>query len=303
MTGGIMLRGIRAAVGALLCGGWLAATRPVVRAATRQIGEKAQSIVTIEEGAGPEAETRIHRVNRRFDTVQRSKPPGILVLQETIDIEESVAHGYLKTLVTLDATMFSKGRRWPLFSIKAQGSRAALFQGETLYIVTDLGCCGGRDTHSVFSLKNGRRLFVTGGQSEPLLMTLQVGATGQMYHVGLHSSGTAQDRLIYGAAKPDEADALLVTLASDDEPLQSVVVTLDRHPSRRALSPVARWVKQGTAQDRNWLQARKDESVLLEVVMSPAEVIRIPVREGRMGSLHLPSGMKARPMELGGRDL
>src|SRR5262245_57053288 len=83
---------------------WLVWLQPAARAAPQRVTRKAQSTISVTEGAGPEGDTVIHKVNRRFDAIPRSSPRGVLLLDETIETEEAGSSGYTKAQVTLEAS-------------------------------------------------------------------------------------------------------------------------------------------------------------------------------------------------------
>ena len=109
------------------------------------------------------------------------------------------------------------------FTIEAEGDESSV--DGPYFVVTRYGCCVELATHAVYSLENGTYLFNANGGN---------GNSGQWATLGSHKF----DRIIAYHTAPTEMDdtvlkgapnaAIVISYASDTEPLQRVLVTVPK---------------------------------------------------------------------------
>jgi hypothetical protein len=248
---------------------------------------RAQSSVEVEVGADT---TRIHKVNRTFDVVSVPAPNGggrTLVLEMTVETEESPpVEGYSLQNVVLRAFEVTKSTKKEQFTIHGKGESARKLGGLPFFVVSELGLSHSNNTHSVYSLVNGSRLFFAGGGPDILRLDTETGWTGY-YVVGVHASGSARDAEVYQRPAKEMEASLLVTYASLSAPLDAVRVTLGAHSTRVPRVTSIRWGKApGVSEDGRIMAASEKrlmgDPAVVEIAVVGVGRIAIPIRNGRL---------------------
>jgi hypothetical protein len=259
---------------------------------------KGQSSISITIPADPkDGVTTIHRVNRTYDAIERPSRE-VLLLDQTIETNggpsfgNSVAHVLLKT-----STVSARGTR-PGFTIDAEGSLATRSDDNALFIVSDIACCGAKDTHAVFSLANGRQLFFTGGQGTPSILSLESGV--DRFYVGVHASGSHRDSDVYGNYQQKKNGALLISLASPTEPKDVLLLTSGLSPAQTYPVAVQWQSAPGSPESTRSKRVGANDTASVEVLLTSSAAVRIPIRDGRflVESATLPAGCRLQHVDL-----
>jgi hypothetical protein len=163
---------------------------------------------------GPTAHTKdnlLYRLLKIQETHVNKEGPAI--------DSERVSGKVALTAYPLDKT----GKGEAQFTIEAEGDESTV--SGPYFIVTRYGCCVELATHAVYSLENGKYLFNANGGN---------GDSGQWATLDSHMF----DRIIAYHTAPTELDdvllkgapnaAILISYASETEPLQRVLVTVPK---------------------------------------------------------------------------
>jgi hypothetical protein len=262
---------------------------------------KGQSSISVTLYPDPRVgETTIHKVNRTYDVVPGSRPQELLLLDQTVETEGTPSSGSSLSRVALKVSSVSKAGTSPSFTIEDRGTAASRSDDNVLFIVSDFGCCGSNDTHAVYSLKNGRRLFFAGGQNAPDILTLQVGAESR-YYVGVHSTGSHRDAEVYGNLVVKREAAVLITLASPTDTKDALLMTFDRPQSAPVRGADVRWSEPGDiSSEGRWERVSSERPAILQIGIGGVGQIRIPVKNGQLvlESATIPKGGHLRRVEI-----
>jgi hypothetical protein len=202
----------------------------------------------------------------------------------TVETEESPpVEGYSLQNVVLRAFEVTKSTKKEQFTIHGKGESARKLGGLPFFVVSELGLSHSNNTHSVYSLVNGSRLFFAGGG--PDILRLDTG-TGY-YVVGVHASGSARDAEVYQRPAKEIEGALLVTYASLSAPLDAVRVTLGPHSTPVPRVTSIRWGKApGVSEDGRIMAASEKrlmgDPAVVEIAVADVGKIAIPIRNGRL---------------------
>lgn len=177
-----------------------------------------------------------HIVNRDFVFDSRlqwgQEHPTRLMLEITTDTtQRDDAEGYVAATVDVTAWELTAAGRQELWRLSEPGTAGQVARIEPVFVVGQPGCCGARDSYTVFNLYTGRRLFTStgthrsySGTPEPWA-TLDVPNSGGIERlVAFHAAGSATDDTTFGGRR----DILgLLTYAAPDKPLARyrIVVT------------------------------------------------------------------------------
>jgi hypothetical protein len=145
-------------------------------------------------------------------------PTRLVMRLDVVTTQRDDTEGLLADFVR--ATVWrieTSGKRIPLWSVNAPGDRGEIAHEQPLFVVRQPGCCGARDSYSVFGLYNGRRLFTaTGTAPSDCWATLEVPNSGLFRLIALHAAYSATDDAAFGARKETVG---LLTYAAPDKPL------------------------------------------------------------------------------------
>jgi hypothetical protein len=189
--------------------------------ASAQVTDKAESAVDLRLD-GPAAEA--HTINRDFlfDSrwVEGGTGPVRLVLRVDTDIvkrddAEGIVAGHVDVTVW---RIEGADRRRLLWSASEPGDGGEISRRQPVFVVRQSGCCGGRDSFSVFGLYGGRWLFsATGESAADCWAQLDVpNSGGLMRLVALHAAYSMVDAAAFGGRKETVG---LLTYAAPDRPL------------------------------------------------------------------------------------
>ncbi len=169
-----------------------------------------------------------HIVNRAFVFDSRwhfgAQGPTRLVLEITTDTtQRDDAEGFTAATVEATAWELAGGGRKQLWNLREPGNAGEVAHNQSVFLVRQSGCCGARDSFSVFNLYSGRRLFsATGdnrtdsGAPEPWAVLDVPNSGGLVRLIAFHAAYSATDPVAFG----DRHDVVgLLTYASPDKPL------------------------------------------------------------------------------------
>jgi hypothetical protein len=189
--------------------------------ASAQVADKTESSIELRLD-GPAAEA--HSVNRDFlfDSrwLEGGNGPVRLLLRVDTDItRRDDTEGIVAGHVAVTAWRFEgPDRRRQLWSASEPGDGAQVSRRQPVFVVRQSGCCGGRDSFSVFALYSGRRLFsATGADADSCWAQLDVPNSGGLARlVALHAAYSMADDAAFGGRKETVG---LLTYAAPDRPL------------------------------------------------------------------------------------
>src|SRR5260221_3495886 len=199
---------------------WACALSLISGPSLAQSDNQAKSTVDIRL-AGPAMEART--VNRSFITDSRLQwhddaVTRLLMRLEVDTTRRDDAEG-LKA-GTVSATVWrieASGKRAPLWSVKEPGDRGEINHDQPLFVVRQPGCCGARDSFTVFDLYAGHRLFTaTANGPDHCWATLDIPNTSLIRLVALHAAYSATDEPAFGGRKETVGH---LTYAAPDKPL------------------------------------------------------------------------------------
>ena len=203
---------------------WLLFAGPVLA----QTSDKAESTVEL----GPQAEgVHFHAVNRDFlfaSEMHWGDPaPTRFLMRMTTDINiRDDAEGFGPSSVSVTAWRYEGASLHQLWTFKEPGDKGELSTRRAVFIVTTHGCCGGRDSYSVFDIWSGRRLFTaTGaGPSDSWAQVEIPNSHGIERLVAFHAAYSMTDDVAFGALK--DTTVGLLTYAAPDRPLARYRLTV-----------------------------------------------------------------------------
>ncbi len=147
-----------------------------------------QAVSTFEMKSGKDGSLTCRTVNRRFTLAPL--PPDAdheaLLLRETFDISCDLDPESRDGVVNISAFPVSKGKvdRKPLWTFKGPGDTGTIT--ETMYRVTQTGCCGSGDLNTFVSLRTGSLLFTSSGP----IQTVTVPATNLKRFIAFHDTSS-----------------------------------------------------------------------------------------------------------------
>lgn len=194
-------------------------------AASAQMADKADSTIELRpKGSGIDAYVESHIVNRSFlfasHVLYSSPTPIRLVLRlETDVVMRDDAEGIVSGMVSATTWRVDGAQKRQLWTAKEPGDTGEISTRRDVFIVTQHGCCGGRDTYTVFDLYGGRRLFTATG-TDPSECWAEVAipnSRGIERLVAFHAAYSMTDATAFGALK--DRTVGLLTYAAPDRPL------------------------------------------------------------------------------------
>ena len=232
-------------------------------------------------------------VGMEVDTIQRDDTEGLLA--------SSVA----ATVWRIGPT----GKRQPLWVAKVSGDNGAIDHDQPLFVVRQPGCCGARDSYTVFGLYNGRRLFTaTGSRPSECWATLEVPNTGLIRLIAFHAAYSASDDAAFGARKETVG---LLTYASPENPLARFRLVAKDAAAVDAFMGEAtvRLVEQGKSEETDSLtlwsaDGKVDPGAIggfsIRLDLSEGNTVTIPVVADKLNlaAAVLPAGLKIEPAPL-----
>jgi len=276
--------------------------------ALAQAVAKAQSSIEIGPG-GEGVQARI--VNRDFLFDSRlsygAEHPTRLMLEMTTDTtQRDDAEGLTAATVGVKVSRIVAGALQPLWSGQESGDRGAVSHDQPVFIVRQSGCCGARDSFSVFNLYSGRRLFTATPQdpAEPWVCwaTLDVPNSGGLERlIAFHAAYSATDdkafqgrRDVVGLltyAAPDKPLAryrLIATAGSVDDFMGQATLALKRKDKSESALALTLWSADGKKDPK----AIGGFAILLR--LTDDQLVEIPV-EGDglvLAEARLPPGLR-----------
>ena len=280
--------------------------------ALAQSADQAKSTVDIHfAGSAMEART----VNRSFLTDSRLQwhAEAVTRLLMRIDVDttrrddtEGLKAG------SVSATIWRiepSGKRTPLWSVNEPGDRGEINHDQPLFVVRQPGCCGARDSFTVFDLYAGHRLFTaTANGPDKCWAVVDVPNTSLIRLVALHAAYSASDEPAFGGRKETVG---LLTYAAPDRPLARFRLVAKDEQSVDGFMGEAevRLVAVGKSDESDaltlWSADGKSDpaaiggfAILLH--LSPGNVVTIPVSGDKLdlAKATLPAGLKVEPLAL-----
>jgi hypothetical protein len=196
----------------------------------------AEAQVTVSE-FGPRATLR----NQNYDFVTLANHDGswthLLVHRQQDIVRDTGLEGYVRQELSAEVWEVTGATKKSRFRLRETASSSSIDQG--LLIANNFGCCDSSDTHAVYSLWSGKRLFFAGGDRDPYVLRAVWPNQPRERLVGVHVSGSSRDAEIYPNDKRDRAPArMMITLADRDEPLDRIVIRLPGDRESRRLRTV-----------------------------------------------------------------
>jgi hypothetical protein len=169
-----------------------------------------------------------HIVNRDFVFDSRlqwgQEHPTRLMLEIATDTtQRDDAEGYAAATVGATAWELTGSGRRELWHLSEPGNAGEVAHSQPVFLVRQSGCCGARDSYSVFNLYTGARLFTTTGDNrsdsgapEPWAVLDVPNSGGLERLIAFHAAYSATDQAAFG----DRQDIVgLLTYAAPDKPL------------------------------------------------------------------------------------
>ncbi|HXQ41677.1 MAG TPA: hypothetical protein VN821_10430, partial [Candidatus Udaeobacter sp.] len=197
-----------------------------------------------------------------------------------------------------------------LWTAKEPGDSGEISTRRDVFIVTQHGCCGGRDSFTVFDLYGGRRLFTaTGPDTSDCWAQVEIpNSHGIERLVAFHAAFSMTDDA-FGALKPRTVG--LLTYAAPDRPLaryRLLAASPDAVDSFMGQALV-RLRLNGKTEDTNSLElwpvdGKKDPAAMggfaIRLQLTDDKLVVIPVsKDGlQIGRASLPQGLTIEPASL-----
>src|SRR6266404_3619849 len=281
--------------------------------ALAQTADRAESIIDIRT-AGSAMQTRTDNRTFLFDSRLQwgADAPTRLVMRLDVDTtRRDDTEGLLAS--TVAATVWQidpSGKRQSLWSLKEAGDSGEIAGEQPLFVVRQSGCCGARDSYTVFGLYNGRRLFsATGNGPSDCWATLDVPNSGGLVRlIALHAAYSATDDTAFGARKETVG---LLTYAAPDKPLARYRLVAKDASAVEGFMGAAevRLVETGKTDETDsltlWPADHKTEPAAIggfaiKLHHNEGNTVRIPVIGDKLdlGAATLPAGLKIEPASL-----
>ena len=201
---------------------------PILLLGASAMGQTADQGVSSIEVQPAETAVAAHIVNRAFVFDSRwhfgAEGPTRLMLEITTDTtQRDDAEGFTAATVEATAWALAGGGRKQLWTLREPGNAGEAAHNQSVFLVRQSGCCGARDSFSVFNLYSGRRLFsATGdnrtdsGAPEPWAVLDVPNSGGLLRLIAFHAAYSATDPTAF-AGRHDVVG--LLTYASPEKPL------------------------------------------------------------------------------------
>jgi hypothetical protein len=286
-------------------------------AASAQMADKAESTVDLRPmGAGVDAYVETHIVNRSFLFASHwrygdTKPIRLVLRLETDVVQRDDAEGIVSGTVSATTWRIDGANKQQLWTAKEPGDSGEISTRRDVFIVTTYGCCGGRDTFTVFDLYGGRRLFTaTGPDASDCWSEVEIpNSQGIERLVAFHAAYSMTDQATFGALTPRTVG--LLTYAAPDRPLaryRLLAATSDAVDSFMGQALV-RLRLDGKTEDTNSLElwpvdGKKDPAAMggfaIRLQITDDKLVVIPVSgDGlQIGRANLPPGLTIEPASL-----
>lgn len=294
---------------ALLCACFIAfASAPFLA----QADDQATSAVDIHmAGSAMQA----HTVNRSFlfDSRLQWHADALTRLVMRLDVDTTRrddTEGLLASTVAATVwRMETSGKRQALWSVREPGDQGEIDHDQPVFVVRQPGCCGARDSFTVFGLYDGRRLFTaTPNGPYRCWATLDVPNTPIVRLVALHAAYSATDETAFGAHKETVG---LLTYAAPDKPLARYRLVAKDAGAVDGFMGVAevKLMNAGKKDESDALtlwsaDGRADPASISGFVivlhLSEGNTVTIPVRGDQLdlAAAVLPAGLKIEPASL-----
>src|SRR5579871_1719600 len=285
-------------------------------AASAQVADKTDSTIELRpKGTGIDAYVETHIVNRSFLFADHwhygdTKPTRLVVRLETDVTMRDDAEGIVSGTVSATTWRIDGADKQQLWTAKETGDAGEISTRRDVFIVTQHGCCGGRDTYSVFDLYGGRRLFTaTGADITDCWANVEIpNSHGIERLVAFHAAYSMADDA-FGVLKPRTVG--LLTYAAPDRPLaryRLLAASPDAVDSFMGQALV-RLRLDGKTEDTNSLElwpvdGKKDPAAMggfaIRLQLTDDKLVVIPVsKDGlQIGQATLPQGLTIEPATL-----
>jgi hypothetical protein len=281
-------------------------------AAHAQTTDQASSTIELHpQGEGMAA----HIVNRDFvfDSRLQYGAPQVtrLMLEITTDTTmRDDAEGFAAAKVTATAWAIEAAGRRQLWTVSEPGDRAAVSHDQPVLVVRQSGCCGSRDSFSVFGLYSGRRLFDATGAAavdswDPWAVLDVPNSGGLERLIAFHAAYSATDDAAFAGrqdvvgiltyAAPDHPLAryrLIATAGTVDSFMGQATVALRQDGKTEAAPSLTLWPADGKKDPK----AIGGFAILLQLTDDKAVTIPVAADALDMASVKLPAGLKIEPL-------
>lgn len=247
--------------------------------------ETAPSEVTVTFDQGS---YEIHTVNRRFEPVTTADNQGVqskvvryLVKTEidrtTRESDESEIDTVSSIVRATARPLTEKGLGDPTLKIETKGDEVAT-SGPFL-IVTNWGCCAEQQSHAVYSMQSGRKLFSATGEGQ-YGDWITLGSQHKPYQQRIAVAHVAMTPTDAEELGPDDSAVMMITYAGELAPLQRLAV---RVGNGRNPDEVVNWYSKLA-----WVNAQFPDGtdhIFISSDKAPAETytdmsLRIDLEEG-----------------------
>jgi len=285
-------------------------------AASAQMTDKADSTIELRPmGTGIDAYVETHIVNRSFLFADHwnygdTKPARLVLRLETDVVMRDDAEGIVSGTVAATTWRIDGANKQQLWTAKESGDAGEISTRRDVFIVTQHGCCGGRDTYTVFDLYGGRRLFTaTGADITDCWAGVEIpNSHGIERLIAFHAAYSMADDA-FGDLKPRTVG--LLTYAAPDRPLaryRLLAASPDAVDSFMGQALV-RLRLDGKTEDTNSLElwpadGKKDPAAMggfaIRLQLTDDKLVVIPVsKDGlQIGRASLPQGLTIEPASL-----
>ena len=285
-------------------------------AASAQVVDKTDSTIDLRPaGQGIDAYVETHIVNRSFLFADHwrygdAKPTRLVLRLETDVVLRDDAEGIVSGIVSATTWRIDGAKKQQLWTAKESGNAGEISTRRDVFIVTQHGCCGGRDTFTVFDLYGGRRLFTaTGPDVSDCWAEVEIpNSRGIERLVAFHAAYSMADDA-FGALKPRTVG--LLTYAAPDRPLARyrLLATSPDAVDSFMGQAVVRLRLDGKTEDTNSLElwpadGKKDPAAMggfaIRLQLTDDKLVVIPVSgDGlEIGQARLPQGLTIEPASL-----
>lgn len=214
--------------------------------------ERSEARAAIEPSKASETGIQANLRNQTYDLVRIGASDGksmIVLVHRQQDLVRSVdVEGFLRKSLAVAVWRVDGRKRKLLFRLKEDAEASHIDEGAALLYTSVYGCCGATDTHTVYSLENGRRLFFAGGEREPYVLGLVRTHPHRLQYVAVHVSGSARDRDIYGGTTTaPNPRRIMVSLAAVTGETDRLVLSYDDELQASPVEEV-RWKQSADGQ-------------------------------------------------------
>ncbi|MDB4981317.1 MAG: hypothetical protein JWM82_2069 [Myxococcales bacterium] len=208
--------------------------------------------------------------------------------------------GFLSEELAVEVFKVEGVKKTTLFHFKEHASQSSIREDVGIFVASSYGCCDSTDTHAIYSLKNGRRLFFAGGDRAPYVLDVSWPNTDRARLVGVHVAGSSRDPEVYkGVAADERHGRILVSLASTAGLFEALALLFDSAISDTPRVIAVDWavstdMKVYERQLEVWppKKGQKPAIPVVQIALSSGQKISIPLDGDRFGNVSKPDGVQ-----------